>query len=89
MPRVVEETWVGVAFEVVQEQLPRGDGNGGVQLDEQLQPVMQDMTTLVFSNVTPDGRHTIKVPFDPNSKTELIRKLTGGIVVPTNGNHPV
>lgn len=44
--------------------------------------------TLVLIVPLPDGQRVIRVPFNREAKTELIRQLTGGIVVPSNGHTP-
>lgn len=88
MGRLVEERWLSVSYDVIVEQLPIGDEQGRPLVDETGQPKTLEHTTLVFIHQLPDGQRIVRVPFTPEAKTELVRKLTGGIVV-ANGRPPV
>lgn len=73
--RQIEERWWNVGFAVEEETVPRSvDGNGDVD-------TMQ-LTVLVLVHDGADGRHTIRVPFEPETKQRLVRLLTGGVVLP-------
>jgi len=85
MTRLVQETWVGVGFDVVSESVPVTDERGNVVHDAHGLPKMQQQTTLVFVMPRPDGQTVVRVPFNEDGRLELLRKLTGGIVV-ANGN---
>ncbi len=88
MPRIIEERWMGIGFDVVTENLQKTDPKDGQPLfDGHGLPQLEEFTTLVLILPSPDTQRVIKIPFSPESKQELLRKLTGGIVVP-NGNHP-
>lgn len=66
MARIIEERWVGIRYDVV---------------DEQGRPKMRTSTTLVFILDDPGAQRVVRVPFMPEAKQELVRKLTGGIVI--------
>ena len=86
MPRLIEEKWVGIGFDITIEQTPKTHpANGQPLYDENGLPLTEEVTTLVLIVPLPDGQRIIRIPFSPESKQELLRKLTGGIVVP-NGN---
>lgn len=85
MPRLVQETWVGVGYDVVHEEVPVVDEHGAIVLDDRGVPRSQQQTTLVFVLNRPDGQTVVRVPFAGEAKRGLIAKLTGGIIV-ANGN---
>lgn len=84
MPRLVEERWVGIGFDVVEEQGPVVE-NGQPMFDGLGQPKMQQLTTLVLVVALPDGQRIVRIPFEQATKNELVRKLTCGIVI-ANGH---
>ena len=87
--RFTEERWVGVAFSARTEQLPLADPKDGQPLhNADGSPKTAEHTILTFTHLNPFGQPEliVHVPFDQNAKQELLRQLTGGIVVPTNGS---
>lgn len=87
MPRAIEERWVGIGYDVVTEHLPIGDDQGRLIHDEHGLPKTVEHTTLVIFLPLPDGQRVIRIPFAPEARQELVRKLTGGIVI-ANGHPP-
>lgn len=87
MPRVIEERWIGIGFDVITEHTPVADERGNVIHDAHGLPKTQEMTTLVFVIPLPDGQHIVRVPFTADGKRQLLEKLTGGIVI-ANGVQP-
>lgn len=85
MARHVQETWLGIGFDVVVERLPVADERGNVVHDAHGLPKTQEHSTLVLILNEPGVQRVVRVPFAGEAKAELIRKLTGGIVV-ANGN---
>lgn len=82
MPRIIEERWIGIGFDVRTEQAPVvKDGqplhDAGTGL-----PKTQEVTVLTLVLPMPDGQRVVHIPFEAAPKAELIQKLTGGIVVP-------
>lgn len=69
-PRVIQETWSGVGIGVARD-LPGITGADG-------EPI-----TLGLVLVVPDPTEhlTITIPLDENSRRELVRGLSGGIVL--------
>lgn len=87
MPRIIEERWVGVGYQVITEHLAVTDPNGNVVHDAAGLPKTQEHRTLVFILPMPDGQRVVRVPFTLEAKDELVRQLTGGIVI-ANGHTP-
>ena len=85
MPRHIQETWVGIGFDVVVEHLPVADERGNVVHDAHGLPKTQEHTTLLLIVNEAGVQRVVRVPFAGEAKAELIRKLTGGIIV-ANGN---
>ena len=86
MPRLIEERWVGIGFDVVVEQLPVADDRGNVIHDALGVPKTQESSTLVLILQEPGVQRVVRIPFMAESKAELLRKLTGGVIVPANGS---
>lgn len=85
MPRLIEERWVGIGFDVITEHLPQQDERGNIIHDATGLPKTVEHTTLVLILNEPGGQRVVRIPFQEESRQELIRKLTGGVIVP-NGN---
>lgn len=84
--RVIEERWMGFAFEVTAEKLPAADNQGRPVLDELTGEQKQlEFSTLRISLPLPDGRHDLRFSFDEAGKQRLLTAFTGGIVIP-NGS---
>lgn len=54
--------------------------------DGQLEPRLMERTVLVFVDAQSQTR--VLIPLDDGGRQELVRMLTGGIVVPQNGRLP-
>lgn len=88
MPRIIEETWMGIGFDATTGQSQKLDPKDGKPLfDGKGLPRMEEITTLVLIVPLPDGQRVVKVPFNAESKALLVQKLTHGLVVP-NGTDP-
>lgn len=86
MASVIEERWSGIGFDVIQEEIQVADEMGRLQHNPDGTPVKEPHTTLVFLLVGQAGpTRVVKVPFNEESRQQLIAKLTGGIIVPRNG----
>lgn len=91
MARLIEERWHAVAFDVAFERLPAAGPDGMPIHDAHGLPKTVDAATLVFQHPPgPDGTVLIvRIPFVEEAKQELLRKLTGGVIVPAvNGGPP-
>jgi hypothetical protein len=89
MARMIEERWVGIGFDVVTEHLPVADDQGRPVHDQFGLPKLTETPTLVLIVPLADGQRVVRIPFAGDAKQELVRKLTGGIVVPaSNGGLP-
>lgn len=87
MPRIIEERWVGIGYDVITEHLPVADDHGRPIHDANGLPRTEEHTTLVFILQEPGVQRVVRIPFRQDAKTGLIQKLTGGIVIP-NGATP-
>lgn len=85
MPRMIEERWVGITFDVQVERSQVGDERGRPVHDAHGLPKVVEHTTLVLIVPLPDGQRVVRVPFTDDAKRTLVQKLTGGIVV-ANGH---
>lgn len=87
MPRLIEETWSQIGFDVLTEMGPVVDPKDGQPLhDAHGLPKMQTFTTLVLILQEPTTQRIVKIPFAEDAKQTLLMKLPGGIIVPpTNG----
>lgn len=88
MPRLIEERWVGIGYNVETEHLPQTDEHGNVLHDARGLPKTLEHTTLILILNEPAGQRIVRIPFQEEARQDLIRKLTGGIIVPPNGNGP-
>jgi hypothetical protein len=90
--RIVEERWMGVGFAAYTEHLPVVDpADGQVVRDSHGLPRTIEHLTLQFQHnnpVTGQPELIVRIPFAPEAKQELLRQITGGIVVPGNGGVP-
>lgn len=88
MPRIIEERWMGIGYDVIAEHLPVTDEQGRVIHDAHGLPKTLEHTTLVLILNDPGAQRVVRIPFQDEARQELIRKLTGGIIVPKgNGAH--
>ena len=77
----------GYAFNVVRGERPVVDPKDGqVVRDRDGQPRIEEATLIVF--VDPQTAHTVIVPLSEVARLELIRQLTGGVVVANGGRGP-
>lgn len=87
---MIEERWTGIGYDVQTEHLPTiNPETGQPTIGPDGQPETAQHTTLILIHAagTPDPR-IIRIPFTEETRQELIRKLTGGIIIPGNGNTP-
>lgn len=90
MARRVVERWVGCAWAVRSEREQEAGTDGQPLFDEHGLPKMVDLTTLVFVSNEPGAQVIVEVPFTQDKRGDLVKALTGGIIVPTaNGHGPV
>jgi hypothetical protein len=85
VPRIIEERWMGIGYDVITEHLPQTDERGRPMHDGKGLPITLEHTTLVLICPMPDGQRIVRIPFREEARQQLIQKLTGGIVIPTNG----
>lgn len=85
MGRSTQDTLNGYAFQVRDEpQVAMKDGQP-VFDQGSAEPKLEVVTKLILAH--PSGEHTVVIPLNETGKAELIRQLTGGIVV-ANGSLP-
>jgi len=77
---------MGIGFDVVVENLQLADDRGRPRTDDRGLPLFQAHTTIVLIRNHPDGQHILKIPLNDEAKKELIKKLTGGVIVPPNSS---
>lgn len=83
MPRIIEERWMGIGFDIVTEQAQAVDPKDGQPLhDGKGNPKLEEVATLVLIVPLPDGQRIIRIPFNADAKQKLLGKLTGGLVIP-------
>lgn len=87
MPRRVTERWVGCGWAVRQEQEQAVGQDGQPLFDGSGLPKMVDLTTLVFVSNEPGAAFVLEVPFTDDKRADLVKALTGGIIVPTANGH--
>lgn len=87
--RKVEERWAISKFNVITEELPLADNRGRAVHDALGAPKMETYTSLVFVLNEPGCHRTILIPLTDDGRKELVRMLTGGIVVPTPGSNDI
>lgn len=85
MPRVIEERWIGVGYDIVTEHLQVAGADGQPLFDGKGLPKTMPHTTLVFIHNEPGVQVVVRIPFTEEAKQELVKKLTGGILIPANG----
>lgn len=78
MPRVTKDELIGYHFTVGRGQMPVGDERGVVRYRSG-DVKTQEVTLIVFT--CPQTAHQIVVPLTEEARQELVRQLTGGVVV--------
>lgn len=79
-----QDTLLGYAFQVREEpQVVTGDDGRPIFDQGSATPKLEVLTKLMLQSQ--DGTHVVIVPLSGGAKDELLRQLTGGIVV-ANGN---
>ena len=76
---------MGVGFAAYTEHLPVVGPDGQVIHDAHGVPKTIEHLTLQFQHVNPvtgQPELIVRIPFAPEAKQELLRQITGGIVVP-------
>lgn len=82
MPRVTQERLLGYGFQVIKETVPQIDeGDGQIIHGANGQPKTTEETVIVF--VDPVSAHRVDVPLSEEARGEMVKQLTGGIVLPS------
>lgn len=82
MPRVTEEVLLGYQFAVTTRKVPDFDPKDGQPIfARDGEPKLVDQTFVVLMD--PATGHKISIPLTDESRRELARQLSGGIVVAT------
>lgn len=84
MPRFTQDRLLGYQFQVVVEHVPKADERGNVIHNGNGEPKTEEMRTLVLQD--PATGHQVAVPLSLDARDELVRQLTGGLIVPTGGS---
>ena len=83
MPAIAQEMLAGFAIDIRKGTGPLVDERGNVVHDAQGVAKTQEIWTLVLAEH--DGTRTITCSFTDVVRAELVRKLTGGIVLAAGG----
>ena len=82
--KITQDTLEGYSFAVREEPRVVMENGQPVFAQGAAEPKLEVITKLLLAN--PDGSHVVVVPLNDAGKQELLRQLTGGVVV-ANG-HP-
>ena len=83
MPRITQDTLLGYQFAIVEGTRVFTDDAGNVVHDGHGAPRLVPEKALVFTD--PASGHVVVCPLSDESRQELVRQLTGGIVVANGG----
>lgn len=89
MGRLVMERWEGAVMAIGREKGTRANPDGTPQTDpvtgEQFEV---ELWVLQFTMDFPGERRVISVPIEDAARQELIKQLTGGVILTPNGMPP-
>lgn len=91
MRRIVERIESATQWGIVEEQRQRCGDDGQPLFDAGTGlPKTERLTVLWLREVTPAGMRQTEIPFDDAGREQIVRSLTGGIIVaPANGSPTV